>query len=481
MNKSKVGFILFMALCLVGCNTDKKSSSSSSLNSSSVSGSSDVSSDVSSSIEDSTSSSISSSIDVVATNAARIREIIATCVDTPNYTLTLKDMDGTRVEKYTPTAYYCEAPMDVDTIGYAQDENGVFTFKYDSDAIVPTSKYLKDAEENPFTDLYGDKVIFDDSNETEYFYINSFAQIDVADFANLEENYTSNGYVVEIDSVISLFSYNSQANYQEDSVKVVLNDKNNLEFKFNGKYSATEIYTLEVSEVGTTTIDLIEVYLSKGNGALPETSGDPTEESLLEKVKELLGSQNYAYMCMDEENGFMGVMTEKYSAVASATTGKAKGYVDVPANEGTYGEGLHYFAYDETLVVTQTVDQEKTELTDTYGFSGEFLGLFKEISDSEGNKKLVTSDPFSVYEYSERFNPFGEPSIGAIEIEYADEMLTITGTVYVADFDSFTLKPTDTKIEINVMMFGQVAPTNTDFVLQFPVVGALEEFLAKIN
>lgn len=56
MNKSKVGFILFMALCLVGCNTDKESSSSS-LNSSSVSGSSDVSS----SIEDSTSSSSSSS------------------------------------------------------------------------------------------------------------------------------------------------------------------------------------------------------------------------------------------------------------------------------------------------------------------------------------------------------------------------------------------------------------------------------------
>lgn len=474
MNKSKVGFILFMALCLVGCNTDKESSSSS-LNSSSVSGSSDVSSDVSSSIEDSTSlelsstgssetSDSSSSTAVGDSTAETIKQLIATCIETPNYTLILDDEDGTLVRKYTPNAYYSDAPNATDTIGYAKNAKGVFTFEFEGENIVPTSKYLTDAEGLLFTDLYVEKVIYD-KWDRDYYYIGSFSLLDITDFADLADNFTTNGYVVENESVIELIPYLSKDLYSIAAIKVSLTEENNLEFKFSisSGFGTPNVYTLTVTDIGTTTIDLIEEYLASGKGEMEETD-------LLSQVKELLGAQNYAYM--NGDGSLMGVVAEKYNFVAM--DGAAIGYVDVPENLFEIAVGIHSFSYsdsDEGVDVIPEVETEVESLAETYGFSGEFLDLF--VLDGSG-EKLVTNNPTQVMQFSTRFDPIGNNVIGYIEItlENAAEGTNLTITGYV---NAYQPTGADEKITINVMMFGQV-PNDSNGMLgdKFPFIFELE-------
>ncbi len=472
MNKSKVGFILFMALCLVGCNTDKESSSSS-LNSSSVGGSSDVSS----SIEDSTSSELSSTGGISSTGSSEtsdssssttvgdltaetIKQLIATCIETPNYTLTLNDMDGIRVGKYTPNAYYCETPND-GNIGYAKNASGIFTFEYGGEEIVPTSKYLKDADEALFTDLYSEKVIYDNFDR-DYFYINSFSLLDIADFADLADNFTTNGYVVEKEAVVELLPYLSQDAYSMAAIKVSLTEENNLEFKFSvsSGFGTPNIYTLTVSEIETTTIDSIEEYLASGKGEMEE-------KNLLSQVKELLGCQNYVYTA--EDGSAAGIITEKYNFIYKAE-GEAIGYVDVPENPFEIEIGIHSYSYisnnEEGLVISPEVETEVESLAETYGFSGKFLDLF--VLDSSG-EKLVTNNPAQVKQFSSRFG-LTVINVGYVEItlENAAEGPTLTITGYV---NAYQPTGSDETITIYVSKIGQVT---ADLLYEDPCLGQLE-------
>lgn len=456
MKKTNLGLILLVAFFLASCDDNNNSSRNH------VSSSSFIS-------ESSSSSSSSSSQNSIEQDANTIYDLIETCITTPNYTLTLVDGDGTLTRKYTPAAYYATAPNDMDTIGYAKDEKGIFSFKYENNQIVPTSQYLKNSEEEVLKDLYTAKV-YDSFEDAELNIIYSFALLELSNFADLADNYTTNGYTLSISSVLDLLPYLSQQQYQSAQVKVALNAQNNLEFKFNVSigFSST-VYTLVVSDIGTTMIDLIEDYLESGSGALTDDSSSQTSD-LKEQVRKLFASNNYAYMC--EQTGLMGVMNEKFSAVCLQDM--AMGYVDVTESINDYPEGLHSFMYnsDEGLIIDQNVDTENFQLVETYGFSGEFIDLF--TFDSEENK-LVTSDPLFVYGYSNRFDPTMETSIGAIELTYADEMITMVAHIYNVDFVSETLTDTGNTIEMTVMLFGQANAETLGETL--PFLYELEGFL----
>ena len=427
MNK-KVILSILSILALSACEGTNIISSGTSSQNQSI-GTSQSSSSSSSSQSDTSTSSSTSSVDTVTQDAKQIQDLVEQCIEGKNYTLTLNDMDGELVRKYMKNAYYSKAPeeKEVDTIGYAQNEEGVFSFQYENEAIVPTSTYLKNSDGELCKDLYTAKT-YDQWEQKDLNIIYSFALLDINSFNDLASNYTSNGYTIDINSVINLIPYLSQQMYQSAQVKVALTE-GGFEFKFNVSIGfSTTVYSLVVSDIGSTSIDLIETYLSEGNGALPEV------RKTKDVVKELFDSKNYTYTRqMEMEDMGMGtvnvtfLVTEKYVSATIEGMG-TNGYVDVPANEFGYAEGIHMFSYFESSLTVEQDVLNDVELDKVYGFSGDFIDLFEE---GEEANTLVTSDSTAVINYlsnSTRFDPMQGTTIGEIKLVYSEESQSITMT-----------------------------------------------------
>lgn len=476
MKKRGLIFTLIAPL-LVACDAASLSSntSSSSMNNSSDNSSLDTSvdsslesssssSDVNSSLdfsEPTLSSESSSSNDSVSKEAQQIYDLISKCKQSNNYTLTLVDNDGTLVRKYTPNAYYAQAPLEQDTLGYAQNENGVFSFVYENDAIVPTSAYLKNGQGEVCKNLYT-ATAYDQWEQKDLNIIYSFALVDLSSFSDLANNYTSNGYTVSIDVVLNLLPYLSQQQYINSQVKVSLTEQG-LDFKFSVSNGfSNSIYTLSVSNIENTQIDLIEAYLKDGKGAL----------SLKDKAKSLFSSSSYMYT--REDTGMVTIITENYVTVSM--WGNTMGYVEIPSNAGEYNKGIHSFMYfEENLDVSLEVEGV-TNLVDTYGFDAKFFDLFEE---KEGSKLVTNVDYNEVMKYTNRFDPTSETNIGSIELTYneIDQVVTMVGSLYSGLSYPFT--PNGQFATLQVTKFGNV---NTSALSQtYPYLGALDEFLDSLN
>lgn len=301
------------------------------------------------------------------TDIEKLHDFIVNLKTNVNYTMSLTDSDGEWSRKYLPNAYYYYSPdtyADIDNIGYAENETGIFAYKHDKTKVTPVSSYYKDEEGNYLKDLYNTKTLVSSWDIRPVNFANSFALFNIDSLNSATPSAAAPG-MFEIDSkeVIPLLPQMHQQNYYDLSqVRARLGVKSyGLLIEFKGQYID---YELKVIDVGSTSIPLISEYLASGQGPT-EIVEELTDE---DKLKSLLDGLNYVV-----HNGdyLSYLVTPEYVLVSETdpTTSVVTqyGYLKIKSNNNISAKaGIYKFTIDESNQLVLGKKDFYSEIQDTY-------------------------------------------------------------------------------------------------------------------
>lgn len=286
------------------------------------------------------------------TDLEKIRELIIGLQTNVNYTMSVTDSDGEWKSRILPNATYYDAPgsfASIDTIGYAENETGIFAFLIENDAVSLKSSYFKNDVGENLHGLYTSTAIrySFDTRETNFAY--SFALFNIEALDGLEESPAAKGmYNIAPEEVIKLLPnvFHQQNFYNPKNVQTRLGlTKDGLLIQYKGTYVSYDLY---IKDIGTTTIPYIEKYLEDGNG--PE---DIIETSDEEKLKILLNKMDYK-VTLDENTTY--IVNQNYVHMIiwdeATETETVKGLVYLPKdNLASKKEGVYEYTYSSNRII----------------------------------------------------------------------------------------------------------------------------------
>lgn len=329
--KKKVLFLsLLLMVGLVGCNENKNDEPTTGT------------------IPGTTTATSSSSLDT-RTDLEKIRDLIIGLQTNQNYTMVINDSDGEWKSRILPNATYYNAPGyfdDIDTRGYAENETGIFAYLIGEEGLTLKSNYLKDDDGNNLHDIYTAKVNKNSSSVRMENVAYSFKLFDVNNLEGLEESRAVPGmYNIDykkIIDVIPAIGIQDTLRYQEVQARLGLSE-NGLIIQYKATCFGTDLgtYTLEVKDIGTTTIPYITEYLQEGKG--PSEDVLDSDEN---KLKKLLDDKNYI-VSIDENTNY--IVTSNYVQLSiwdeENETEIVKGFVSIEDNS-VLDNGIYEYTVD---------------------------------------------------------------------------------------------------------------------------------------
>ncbi len=285
------------------------------------------------------------------TNLEKIKDLIVDLQTNQNYTMVINDSDGEWKSRILPNATYYNAPGyfdDIDTRGYAENEIGIFMFKIEEDSLVLKSNYLKDDDKNNLHDIYTAEINKNSSSVRMEKIAYSFKLFDINSLEGLTESPAVPGmYNIDYKKVIDVIpaiGIQDTLRYQEVQARLGLSgDGLIIQYKATCFGIDLGTYTLEVKDIGTTTIPYIEEYLKEGKG--------PSEEVLdsdEDKLKTLLDNKDYT-VSIDENTNY--IVTSNYVQISVWDEINeieiVKGFVSISGNK-TIEDGIYEYTVDSS-------------------------------------------------------------------------------------------------------------------------------------
>lgn len=314
MTKKVLFLSLLLTLVLVGCNENQNLTST----------------------IGSTTESPTTPIDT-RTDLEKIKDLIIDLQTNQNYTMSVCDSDGEWKSRILPNATYYSAPGyfdDIDTKGYAENETGIFIFKIEEDELVLKSNYLKDDDGNNLHDIYTSEINKNSSSIRMEKIAYSFKLFDITSLEGLVESPAAPGmYNIDYKKVIDVIpaiGIQDTIRYQDVQARLGLSE-NGLTIQYRATCFGVDLgtYTLEVKDIGTTTIPYIEEYLASGKGPSEEL-----EDYDVSKLKELLNNRDYT-VSIDENTNY--IVTPNYVQIMiwdeKSESETVNGFVYIPENK----------------------------------------------------------------------------------------------------------------------------------------------------
>lgn len=389
MNKKLIVLPIVSLGLLISCNNNNNSDNSLSSNISDMTSVSESSS----SLNDEVSSGEISSSDSTSSNESSSEKIsvkdqllnyLNDCVNNNNYTI----VNDESTSYYVSNAYYTVDSYDVPH-GYAEDENGIFSYTI-SNEIVESVNYLKVNESENAKGLYNySQGNYSWLDKTSYLF-NSFANISLDDLKLTRvKNSKVESYTVPFETFSNLLIENHLQSFisgrlvDGEVVKTLagvctlslVDGGFNVAFKSSATYST---FNYIISNIGTTEMPVIENYIA---------SGGVQTENFYTRVVSLFASNNFK---VTFESGVVRYVTPSY--IVDVSDNKTSGYF-ISSNDSLI---YQFEVVDESIQVVE----EPVELVslNKYFVNSSFLHEF-----TLKNEKLILDSYVILSRYGSYF------------------------------------------------------------------------------